>query len=95
MAVLIGSLEVIGGIALLIGILTRIDSILFIIEMISSTIPAKIPKGFVGEYKLDLLLMAVSISILLTGPGRISVECNALKRVLFPKGRQAVLQQQL
>jgi putative oxidoreductase len=94
MALPIGLLEVIGGIALLVGVLTRIASILFIIEMIGSTITAKLSRGFVGGYELDLLLMAISISLLLTGPGRISIEWNVLKRELFPKGKQAVLQKQ-
>jgi putative oxidoreductase len=93
MALPIGLLEVIGGIALLIGVLTRVASIFFIIEMIGSTITAKLSKGFVGGYELDLLLMAISISLLLTGPGRISIEWNVLKREIFPKGKQAVLQQ--
>jgi putative oxidoreductase len=93
MALPIGLLEVIGGIALLVGVLTRIASIMFIIEMIGSTITAKLSRGFVGGYEVDLLLMAISISLLLTGPGRISIEWNVLKRELFPKGRQAVLQQ--
>ena len=92
MALPIGLLEVIGGIALLIGVLTRVDSIFFIIEMIGSTITAKLSKGFVGGYEVDLLLMAISISLLLTGPGRISIEWNVLKREIFPKGKQAVLQ---
>jgi putative oxidoreductase len=78
MALPIGLLEVIGGIALLVGVLTRIASILFIIEMIGSTITAKLSKGFVGGYELDLLLMAISISLLLTGPGRICIEWNVL-----------------
>jgi len=93
MALPIGLLEVIGGIALLIGALTRVASILLIIEMIGSTIVAKLSRGFVGGYELDLLLMAISISLLLTGPGRISVEWNVLKRELFPKGKQMVLEQ--
>ena len=93
MALPIGLLEVIGGIALLVGVLTRIASIMFIIEMIGSTITAKLSRGFIGGYEVDLLLMAISISLLLTGPGRISIEWNVLKRELFPKGRQAVLQQ--
>jgi putative oxidoreductase len=92
MALPIGLLEVIGGIALLVGILTRLASIMFIIEMIGSTITAKLSKGFVGGYEVDLLLMAISISLLLTGPGRISIEWNVLKREIFPKGKQAVLQ---
>ena len=80
MALPIGLLEVIGGIALLIGVLTRIASILFIIEMTGSTIAAKLSRGFVGGYEVDLLLMAISISLLLTGPGRISIEWNVLKK---------------
>src|ERR671937_1351375 len=93
MAIPVGLLEVIGGIALLVGVLTRIASILFIIEMIGSTITAKLSKGFVGGYELDLLLLAISISLLLTGPGRISIEWNVLKRELFTKGKETVLQQ--
>jgi putative oxidoreductase len=38
MAVIIALLEVIGGFALLLGILTRISAILFIIEMIGSSL---------------------------------------------------------
>jgi putative oxidoreductase len=66
MAVIIALLEVIGGLALLFGILTRVSAILFIIEMIGYTLAAKIPKGFVSGCDFYLLLMAVSISLLLT-----------------------------
>lgn len=90
----VGLLEVVGGIALLVGVLTRIASILFIIEMIGSTIIAKLPKGFVGGYELDLLLLSIAVSLILSGPGRISIEWNILKRELFPKGKQIILQQQ-
>ena len=83
-------LEVIGGFALLLGVLTRIAAIFFITEMIGSTVVAKLPKGFVGGYELDLLLMAISIALLLTGPGRISIEWDILKREIFPKGREIV-----
>jgi putative oxidoreductase len=95
LAMLIGLLEVIVGIALLVGVLTRVASILFIIEMIGSTIVAKLSKGFVDGYELDLLLMAISISLLLIGPGRISIECDLLKRELFSRGKEIVLRQQL
>jgi putative oxidoreductase len=93
LALPIGLLEVVGGIALLIGLLTRIASFLLIIEMIGSTTIAKLPKGFVGGYELDLLLMAVAVSLLLTGPGRLSIEWNILHREIFPKGKQMVLEQ--
>ena len=86
LALPVGLLEVIGGIALLVGFLTRIASILFIIEMIGSTIIAKLPKGFVGGYELDLLFIAISISLILTGPGRLSIEWNILRRGAVPQG---------
>ena len=90
LALPVGLLEVIGGIVLIIGVLTRIASILFIIEMIGSTIIAKIGKGFVGGYELDLLLLSIAVSLLLTGPGRPSIEWNILNRELFPKGKELV-----
>jgi putative oxidoreductase len=90
LALPVGLLEVIGGIVLIVGVLTRIASIFFIIEMIGSTITAKIGKGFVGGYELDLLLLSIAVSLLLTGPGRPSVERNILNRELFPKGKEMV-----
>ena len=90
MAVLIALLEVIGGFALLFGILTRVSAILFIIEMIGATLTAKLQKGFISGYEFDLLLVAVSISLLLTGPGQPSIEWNLLKREIFPKGKEMV-----
>jgi putative oxidoreductase len=90
LAIPIGLLEVIGGFALLVGVVTRIASILFIIEMIAAPIVAKLSEGFVGGYELDLLLMSIAISLLLTGPGKISVEYDILKREIFPKGKKIV-----
>ena len=37
--------------------------------------------------------MAIGISLLLTGPGRISIEWDVLKREIFPRGKAYVQQQ--
>lgn len=92
MAIPIGVLEVVGGFALLVGILTRIASILFVIEMICVTFMVKISEGLVGGFELELLLMSISVSLLLTGPGRISIEYDILRRELFPRGRDLIVQ---
>jgi putative oxidoreductase len=86
----IGLLEVLGGFALLVGIVTRIASILFIIEMIGVIAVVKLSEGFVGGFELELLLISIAISLLLTGPGKISVEYDILKREIFPKGKKIV-----
>jgi putative oxidoreductase len=88
-------LEVIGGIFLLVGVVTRITAALFIIEMIGATLIVKLSNGFVGGYELELLLIAVGISLLLTGPGRISIEWDVLKREIFPQGKAIVQQQKI
>jgi len=38
-----------------------------------------------GGYEVDLLLMLISISLLLSRPGRVSIERDVLKREICPK----------
>jgi putative oxidoreductase len=83
----IGLLEVIGGIFLLVGVITRIAAALFIVDMIGAIFLVKLPDRFVGGYELESLLIAISISLLLAGPGRISIEWDILKREIFPRGK--------
>jgi len=90
LAILIALLEVIGGFAILFGILTRIAAGLVVLEMIGSTLHVKLSKGFIGGYELDLLIMAICISLFITGPGRISIEYEVIKREIFPRGKKLV-----
>jgi putative oxidoreductase len=90
LAIAIAILEVIGGLAIIIGILTRITAGLVVLEMIGITLHVKISKGFVGGYELELLIMAICVTLFVTGPGRISLEYDVLKREIFPKGKKIV-----
>lgn len=85
LAVIIGLLEFIGGLVILLGLLTRIAAILLAIEMIGAILMVKLSKGFIDGYELDLLYLAIMISLMISGPGSISIERNILKRELFPK----------
>ena len=49
LALLIGLLEVIGGVLLIVGIVTRITSTLFIIEMIGAVLIVKSGNGFIEK----------------------------------------------
>jgi putative oxidoreductase len=86
----IGLLEVIGGIFLIVGVVTRISAALLIIDMISAITLVKLPDGLVGGYEFELLLVAISVSLLLTGPGRFSIEWDVLKRETFPRGKAII-----
>lgn len=72
---------------MIVGLLTRITSILFTIEMICAVLIVKADNSFMGQggFEVDLLLMFISISLLLSGPGRVSIERDLLKREIFPK----------
>ncbi|MER5176327.1 MAG: DoxX family protein [Candidatus Nitrosocosmicus sp.] len=87
LALPISLLEIIGGVVLLLGLLTRIASILFVIEMMSTTFVIKFSHGFSGPggFEVDLLLLSIVISLLISGPGRVSIERDVLKREIFPK----------
>lgn len=83
LAILIGLLEVIGGILLIVGLLTRSVSLLFTIEMIGAFIILNIsnvivlPKGYeLGLLLIPILMMAISIYLAITGLGKISIEWN-------------------
>ena len=93
LALPVGLLEVIGGIFLLVGVVTRISAALSIIDMIGAIVLVRLPDGFVDGYELESLLIAISVSLLITGPGRISVEWDILKREIFPRGK-AIIQKQ-
>ena len=91
LAIIIGLLETIGGLAILLGILTRIAAGLLAINMIGAIIQVKISKGFIGGYELDLLYLAIMISLMITGPGNLSIEKNIIKREIFPsKGSKKI-----
>ena len=85
LAIIIGLLEFIGGLAILLGVFTRIAAGLLAINMIGAILQVKLSKGFIGGFELDLLYFAIMISLILMGPGNISIEKNILKREIFPK----------
>ena len=71
-APLIAGLELCGGILLILGLATRLVSLLFAIEMFVTTVFVQIPrKGWDGA-DLDRMLLAVSLLLVLAGPGALA-----------------------
>ncbi|GCE13679.1 DoxX family protein [Tengunoibacter tsumagoiensis] len=72
----IGLLEIIGGIALLLGIGSRIFAFLLAVDMLVAILTAKILLGFYNGYEYEVLLIACLISLVLSGPGTLSLIKN-------------------
>lgn len=75
-APLVALLEFLGGLALIVGLLTPIVSILFTIEMVFTTIFSKVKLGkkFAMGYELDVVLLAGSITLAILGGGAPSLD---------------------
>jgi putative oxidoreductase len=82
MAVLIGLLELIGGILLVTGILSRISSSLIAIEMLAVMLYIKKLQSFSGKggVELDLLSFVILLTVIVLGPGKISLS-HIIKKV--------------
>jgi putative oxidoreductase len=89
-AIIVAALEVIGGLLLIVGLGTRWVSLLFVIEMLITTLLVKLPNaGFIAPQsqpgvgaELDLLLLAAALILLAHGSGPLSIERNVLRREL-------------
>lgn len=69
----IALLEFFGGIALLMGFLTRLMALGFVFDMLVAIVLVKLKGGF-STYELEFLLLGSSLTLALTGAGRFSVD---------------------
>ena len=75
LGMLVGLLELIGGVLLVVGVLSRISSSLIAINMLGAIVYVKKAKAFsgMGGVELELLSFIILITIIVLGPGRISI----------------------
>ncbi len=73
--------ETIPGILLIIGVLTRISASLLSIIMMGAIFYVKETSNLTGQggYELDLVLLVACLTIIVAGPGRISISHIAKK----------------
>ncbi|MBP2079846.1 DoxX family protein [Oceanobacillus polygoni] len=65
LAYIVALIELVGGIALILGIGTKIISALIAIIMLGAIFTAKLSLGFLDGYELDTALLAISIYLIL------------------------------
>lgn len=78
-AYLVTYLEFLGGIALIIGVATRYVAALFAIEMVFTNVLVKFDVGLIASEggvgaELDILILAIALSLVLVGAGRWAVD---------------------
>lgn len=88
LAYVVAGIEIIGGVALFIGLGTRIVSALMAFIMVGAIVKVKIGAGFMGGYELDLVLMVIAIYLAMNGSSMISLDSK-----IPSKETQAQIQQ--
>lgn len=78
-AYVVATIELVGGIALILGIGTRVISALFALIMIGAILTAKLPVGFLGNgkmagYELDLAFLVIALHLALSGSQPVSLD---------------------
>jgi putative oxidoreductase len=70
--------EFIGGIALILGFMTRFFAIAMLIDLLVAMLLVHLPKGFFAPagIEMTLALSAMSLAIAVLGPGRASIDQN-------------------
>ena len=80
-APVVATLELVGGVALILGVLTRVFAALLAVNMVGALFLVHAPAGIyveTGGYELVLILAAAAAAIALVGAGKVSVD-----KVLF------------
>ncbi|SER93549.1 Uncharacterized membrane protein YphA, DoxX/SURF4 family [Gracilibacillus ureilyticus] len=79
-AYVVALIEVLGGIALIVGLLTRIVSTLIVLLMIGAIFKVNLTMGFLGGYELDIAFLTMALVIAITGSNLYSID-HMLKKM--------------
>ncbi len=73
---LIAGLEFFGGIALIVGLLTRLVALGLVADMLGAILLVHFPHGLTGKggYEFVLMLMGASLALMLAGAGEFSAD---------------------
>jgi putative oxidoreductase len=76
LAILVGVVEFAGGLMLICGALTLVVSLALTVNMLVAIVKVHLASGFFlpGGYEFNLALIGALVSLMLTGPGALSID---------------------
>lgn len=74
LAYVVAVIELVGGISMILGLGTRIVSIMFALIMVGAMFKVKLAGGFLNGYELDLAFLSMSLLLALSGNRFVSID---------------------
>ncbi|OZM55939.1 oxidoreductase [Lottiidibacillus patelloidae] len=74
LAYVVAFIELFGGIALILGLGTRVAAFITGSVMVGAIVTAKLSAGFLGGYELDIALLAMAIALVVSGSRMFAME---------------------
>lgn len=74
LAYVVAGIEIIGGVALIVGLGTKMVSALLGLIILGAILKVKIGAGFMGGYELDVVLLAITIFLAINGSSMFSLD---------------------
>ena len=79
-AVVVTAVELLGGLALILGLATRLAAALLAIDMLVAILAVRLSAGFLGGYEFELTLLGAAVSLALLGAGPMSLDAVRSRR---------------
>jgi uncharacterized membrane protein YphA (DoxX/SURF4 family) len=73
LAYVVATIETVGGAFLILGLFTRVAAAGILFVMLGAIFSVKLSKGFIGGYEFDVSLLAMALSLILSGSNTLSL----------------------
>ncbi len=73
LAYVVATIETVGGAFLILGLFTRVAAAGILFVMLGAIFSVKLSKGFIGGYEFDVSLLAMALSLILSGSNTFSL----------------------